>query len=722
MCAKGNAVRQILYHPERLNHPLKRTRPKGDPDPGWQRITWDEALDTIAQRLLRYKEEFGAESVCFGFGTGRETNQYCFRITNTFGTPNRTGVTNLCTGPQSSASRTVWGGGMHGIEPDFVQAQCIVLWGFNPSHSIPGQAQFILDAQERGAKLIVVDPLFTPLASKADMWLPLRPGTDGALALSWMHVIVQEELYDKQFVTRWSNGPFLVRSDNGKLLVEADLAPEGDPQKFMVWDEAQQRARPHDAADLTPALSGSFQVQGIPCRTAWDHFTDRLSDYSPEYVAEVTWLPAEQIREAARAYAKARPAALGMHLGVTHHSNAFQNNLALNQLVGLCGNLDVPGGNVDWPVGIARWFAMGWPALEALPPGQAEKRLGAKEAPFLSAGVFACAHYTKVWEAILTGKPYPVKAMVTVASNILSAVENPREAREALQKLEFFVVMDYFMTPTAQLADIVLPAAHWTERDNLSEEVCKNFITARPRVIDPMYERWPDEKFYNELAKRLGLEGYWQWKDVAEILDWELREFGITWEQMKERYILEVPKKYRSYTEGGFRTPTKRVELYSTTLGRLGFDPLPYFEEPFYSPQRAPELARQYPLVLTAGGRIPGYYHSAYRGIPWLRELAPEPEISIHPQTAADLGLEEGDWAWVETAMGRIKQKVRLFQGIHPRVVQIHHGWWQGCKELGHEGYGWDGANANILIDNKRNDPYTGTPDMRSTLCRVYKA
>ncbi len=721
MCAKGNAVRQILYHPERVNYPLKRTRPKGDPDPGWQQISWDEALDTISQKLLGYKAEFGAESVCFGFGTGRETNQYCFRITNTFGTPNRTGVTNLCTAPQSAAARVVWGGGLHGIEPEFAEAQCIVLWGYNPFNSIPIHAQHILDAQEKGAKLIVVDPVFTPLASKADAWLPLRPGSDGALALAWMNVIVQEELYDRGFITKWSNGPFLVRGDNGKLLTEEDLIQGGDGQKFMVWDEEQGRVRPYDAPDVTPALNGSFQVGNIPCRTAWDHFTDRLTDYAPEAVSDVTWIPVEQIKETARAYAKARHAALGIHLGISHHTNGFQNNLAVNQLIGICGNLDVEGGNVDWPVGISRWFAMGWPALEALPPGQAEKRLGAKEAPLLSGGVFACAHYTKVWEAILTGKPYPVKGMVLVATNPILSVENSKEARQALEKLEFLAVMDYFMTPTGQLADIVLPAAHWTERDNLSEEVCRNFITARPRSIDPMFQRWPDEKFYNELAKRLGLEKSW-WKDVEEILNWELSEFGITWEEMKEKYIIEVPKKYRSYEENGFRTPTKRVELYNTTLGRLGFDSLPYYEEPFYSPLRAPEMAREYPLILTASGRVTGYYHSAYRNIPWLRELTQGPQMSLHPRTAASLGVREGDWVWIETNMGRIKQQAHLNEGINPRVVQVPHGWWQGCKELGEDGYGWDSANVNVLIDNKHNDPYTGTPDMRGTLCKVYKA
>lgn len=721
MCAKGSAVRQILYHPDRVNHPLRRTRPKGDADPGWEKISWDEALDTISQKLLAYKSEFGAESVCFGFGTGRETNQYSFRITNTFGTPNRTGVTNLCTGPQTAAARAVWGGGLHGIEPDFANTECIVLWGYNPSHSVPGHAQHILDAQEKGARLIVVDPVFTPLASKADLWLPVRPGTDGAMALAWMNVIVQEGLCDQSYITRWSNGPFLVRGDNGNLLTEAEVTPGGDAQKHMVWDETTRAAVPHDTPGIQPALNGSFEVKGIPCRTGWEHFTDRLSDYSPEAVSEITWVPAEQIREAARAYATAKPAALGMHLGVSQHTNGFQNNLALNQLIGLCGNLDAVGGNVDWNVGISRWFAMGWPALDKLPAGQAEKRLGSQEAPLLSGGVFACAHYTKVWEAILTGKPYPVKGIVLVATNPVVSVENSREAREALEKLEFLVVMDYFMTPTGELADIVLPAAHWTERDNLSEEVCKNFITARPHAIEPLFERWPDEKFYNELAKRLGMADLW-WKDVEEILNWELEDFGITWEEMKEKYILEVPKKYRSYEDTGFRTPTKRVELYSSTLGKLGFDVLPYYEEPYYSPVSQPAMAQDYPLVLTASGRVAGYYHSAYRVIPWLRELAPDPQMSIHPKTAGTLGIGEGDWVWIETTMGRIKQKAHLNGGISPRVVQVNHGWWQGCKELGEDGYGWGGANVNVLIDNKHNDPYVGAPAMRATLCRVYKA
>jgi len=720
MCAKGNAARQVIYHPERCNYPVKRTRPKGDADPGWQRITWEEALATISSKLLDYKARFGAESVCFGFGTGRETNQYSFRITNTFGTPNRTGVTNVCTGPQTAAARLVWGGGLHGIEPDFAHTKCVVLWGFNPSHSFPAQAQHILDAQEKGAKLIVVDPVFTPLASKADLWLPIRPGTDGAMALAWMNVIVDEDLYDKQFITQWSNGPFLVRSDDGKLLTAADLAPDGDPKKHIVWDETGQRAVASDAPGIRAALLGSFEVNGIACRTAWQHFTERLSQYSAEAVSSIVRVPAELIRTAARTYARAKPAALGMHLGPTQHSNGFQNNIALNQLVGLCGNIDVVGGNVDWNVGISRWFAMGWPALDKLPPGMAEKRLGSQGAPLLSSGVFACAHYTEVWKAILTQEPYPVKAMVLVATNPVVSVENSKAARQAFEKLEFLVVMDYFTTPTAELADIVLPAAHWTERENLSEEICKNFITARQRSIEPLYERWQDEKFYNELAKRLGLADLW-WKDVEEILNWELEQFGLTWQQMKEKYIFEVPKTYRAYEAAGFRTPTKRFEVYSTTLKAMGFDAFPYFEEPRSRRGVQSELAQGFPLVLTISGRIPGYYHSAYRTIPWLRELAPDPLLSIHPSTAKSLGINEGEWITVETQMGRVKQKAHLTEGVDPGVVQAYHGWWQGCKELGIAAYGWDSANANVLVDNGRNDPYTGTPDLRSTPCRIVK-
>jgi len=716
LCSKGLAATQILYHRDRINYPMKRTRPKGDADPGWERISWDEALDTIAFKLLEIKREQGAECVAFGQGTGRGTNQWYFRISSTFGSPNRANPSEQCLYPSITSSKMTAGKMLWWDWVDVESARCVVIWGSNRVWTEAGQtARLMSNIVDKGAKLIVVDPRFEhPLAHKADYWLPVRPGSDGALALAWLNVILGEQLYDRDFVEKWTNATYLVWVDENRLVNQSDLVPEGDSRKFAVWDplrgEAIAADEPGERAE--PALFGTFEIAGRECKTVLQLLLELAAKYSPEEAEKITWVPAQRIREAARMYASHSPgSAIDMMQGVEgQHTNGTQSVRALEILLAITGNIDVPGGH---------YSARFWEEMEGshlagvMPREQAAKRLGRAE------NRLAQAPSTLWWQAMISGKPYPIRAYVVVAGNPLSWAANTNEVRRALMSLEFLSVMDYFISPTGHLADIVLPAAHWTERDFISDEFCREWYFAQPRAVDPEYERWSDLRFYLELGKRIAPEG-WPWRDVEEVLDYQLAPYGKTWAQLKEQHSMRLEKPhYKKYQIEGFRTPSGKVEVFSHTLRDLGKEPLPVYLEPAVSPYSTPELAQRYPLVLTAGRRLPVYYHSSLRNMPWLRQLAPEPEVELNTLTAGELGIEPGAWVWIETPGGKIRMKAKLTHGIHPRVVSATHGWWQGCPELGLPGYPDDMSNVNVLSDNKKYDPVTSGPGMRSQLCRI---
>lgn len=719
MCSKGLAATQILYHRDRLNYPLKRTTPRGDADPGWQRISWDEALDTIASKLLEIRSRHGAECVSFGQGTGRGTNQWYFRISSTFGSPNRANPSEQCLYPSITSSKMTAGKMLWWDWVDVESARCVVIWGSNRLWTEAGQtARLMSNIVDKGAKLIVVDPRYEhPLAHKADLWLPVRPGSDGALALAWLNVILEEQLYDRDFVEKWTNAPYLVWLDEERLVTARDISPAGDHKTFAVWDALRERAAPADAGAGTaaPALFGTYKIAGRECKTVFQLLLELTAGYSPEKAQEITWVPAPRIREAARMYARHSPgSAIDMMQGVEgQHTNGTQTVRALEILLAITGNIDVEGGH---------YSARFWEEMEGshlagkMPREQAAKRLGREQYRL------AQAPAALWWQAMKTGEPYPIKAYVVVAGNPLSWAANTREVRQALMSLEFLAVMDYFISPTGHLADILLPAAHWTERDFVADEFCRLWYFAQPRAVEPGFERWSDLKFYLELGKRIAPEG-WPWRDVEEVLDYQLAPYGVTWEQLKRQHSVQLESpRYRKYENEGFRTPSGKVEIYSHTLQSLGKEPLPVYVEPALSPISTPELAKEYPFVLTAGRRIPVYYHSSLRNVPWLRLLAPEPEVELNVQTARELGIEAGTWVWIETPTGKIRMKARTTNGIHPKVVSATHGWWQGCPELGLAGYPDDASNANVLTDNRSFDPVTSGPGARSQLCRISKA
>lgn len=646
LCAKGLASKDLLYHPERLTHPLRRSGKRGENQ--WQRISWDEALDLTADRLKEIEQKYGEESIACVTGTSRGWVPTFSRFANAWGKQWTGPGVAQCYAPRAM-SQTLTLGGLAIECPDYSATQCMLIWGANPSATWPWKAVGMMEAWARGAKSIAVDPVLSETASKAGMWLRIRPGTDAALALGMLNVIIHEGLFDRDFVRKWCVG----------------------------FDELKERVR----------------------------------QYPPEKVAGITWIPEEQIIAAARLFASTKPACITQVVAIEQNADTISTCSAIAILAAVTGNLDIPGGNLfPMPVPTRSVFEPEHGLSHLLTREQHEKRLGAKEYPLLSDryNFFPSAHNATLWKAILTGKPYPVRALYNHGSDMLLAFANAHQVEEAIRSLDFFVVADLFMTSTARLADIVLPAASWLERSmpQANLQVSYNHVHLQQKVT-ALGECWSDARILNAMAKRLGF-GERMFDSEEDYFDFVLRPSGMTWQQFKEKGIISVPFEYRKHEKYGVKTPSGKIELYSRQLKDLGFDPLPGYKEPTESPVSDPELAKEFPLILTTGSREPVFRHSELRQIRVLRQIWPEPRIKIHPETAERLSIGDGDPVILETPRGRMEAQAWLREDIDPRVIQAPSHW-------------PDKGNVNLVTDNDQCAPAIGSAQLRCQLCRIRK-
>jgi anaerobic selenocysteine-containing dehydrogenase len=402
---------------------------------------------------------------------------------------------------------------------------------------------------------------------------------------------------------------------------------------------------------------------------------------------------------------------------IEHTPKCIQTIRAVSMLPALTGNIDVPGGWVFGMHGLGRFPSL----IENLTPEMNAKRLGADRFKLLGGegADLPAAHIPTLLKAMRDGVPYPVKAFLVFGNNTLTTYANTSDVYDALMKLDFMVCADLFMTPTAQLADIVLPAASWPELDQLVglPTVAANVVLAQQKAVQ-IGECKSDEEMFVALARRMKLPVCTE--PVKDVLDAMLAGGGldITFDQLKQKGFIKLPFKYKKYLNGGFKTPTGKIELYSTRFEQMGYAPLPYYEEPPESPISTPAIAADYPLVLTTGGRISHFFNSEHRQIEKLRKAHRDPVAEIHPETAARLGIVNGAWMWIETKRGRMRQKAKLTDGIDARVIHVQHGWW--FPEQAAPEYGVWTSNANVLTDNEPPyDPAMGTYQLRALLCRV---
>lgn len=554
LCAKGRAAPELVYHPERLTHPLRRTRAKGDPDPGWERIGWDEALDLTAAAMRRIAERHGPQAVAFSMSSPSTTAiadsvGFVRRLMNAFGTPNAVTGTEICGWGRAFATRFTYGVGSVGTSgggamPDIANSGVLILWGYNPSFTRLTHATAIVEALKRGMRLIVIDPRHVGLAGKADLWLRVRPGTDGALALGLANLMIERGWYDRDFIRDWSNGPHLVRADTGRLLTEADLTPGGDARRCLAWDTVAARLVPYDTAagrydddSANLALEGEYRIATasgeVICHPAFELYRRLCRQYPPETVEAICWIPRAQVEETARLIWHARPVSYYAWSGHEQHANTTQTARAMSLVYALTGSFDGPGGNVLFPVPPAAPITGDeLPSAKRMAPalGLAKRPLG----PARTGSVTT----RELYAAILEGEPYPVRALVGFGSNMLLAHADGGHGRKALAELEFFAHADLFMTPTAELADVVLPVASSFEREALKFgfEVsleAQSHVQFRPAVVPPRGEARPDTDIIFDLAARLGLaEQFWN-GDIEASYRHQLAPTGVTLEELR---------------------------------------------------------------------------------------------------------------------------------------------------------------------------------------------
>ena len=752
ICAKGRAAPELVYHPERLTHPLRRTRPKGDPDAGWERISWDEALTLTAAAMRRVAERHGPEAVAFTVSSPSTTAigdsaGFIQRLANAFGTPNARITLDVCGWGRSFATRYTFGvasvgSSAGGAMPDIEHTGVLILWGYNPSFTRLTHATAVVAALKRGMRLIVVDPRHVGLASKADIWLRVRPGTDGALALGLANLMIERGWYDREFIRDWSNGPHLVRADTGRLLTERDLDPSSATGRVLAWDRAAAQVVPYDAATgryecdgANVALDGEYRIatpQGeVVCHPAFELYARLCRRYPPEAVETICWIPRAQVEEAARLIWHSRPVSYYAWSGHEQHANVTQTARAMSLLYALTGSFDRLGGNVLFTAPPAasidgQELLAGRPMAPAV--GIAERPLGPARWGYVGT--------SDLYRAILEDTPYPVRAVIGFGANMLLAHADGRRGREALAALEFYAHADLFMNPTAELADVVLPVASAFEREGLKigfdiSPEAQSLIQLRPAVAPPPGEARPDTGIVFDLAMRLGLGAAFWDGDVEAAYRHQLAGTGVTPEQLRAAPGgVRVPSATRHLKHAeanangaprGFATPSRRVELYSPTFLDHGYAPLPEFSEPPTSPVTRPDLAARFPLVLTSA-KSAVFCQTQHHALTSLRKRAPHPEVELHPEAAQARGIADGDWVSIETPEGSVRARARLNANLDPRVVVGEHGWWQGCAELGAPGYdpfGPLGANFNLLIGTAARDPVSGTASYRSSLCEV---
>ncbi|MEZ5889131.1 MAG: molybdopterin-dependent oxidoreductase [Xanthobacteraceae bacterium] len=690
-CPRVLALKQYMYHPDRITTPLKRVGARGEGK--FEPISWDEAFDTCERRLKEIRDQYGAESVIFAQGTGRDIGGPISFLAYSFGSPNwcQLGLSGQsCYTPRLGAMKAVMGD--FGVvdcsqflekrydDPQWVPPEVILVWGQHPPNGCPDAffGHWIVDCMKRGSKIIAVDPRNTWTTSRAVHHLQSRPGTDGALALGLLNVIINEELYDKKFVANWVHG--------------------------------------------------------------FDELRARVQDYPVDKVATITEVPAKDIVAAARLFAKAQQAAIhwGVPIDMCPDGTAVAH--AIICLWSITGNIDIPGGQViarpsygvsSYPYSSEELVQLyGTEMVKRL----TEKRIGADAYPMVK-NFRGWAHPDMVIDQCMTGEPYPIKAAWIQTANIVGGQAARAEFHlKALQKLDFIVVVDLFHTPgTMALADIVLPAATFPEKNSIRAWWAPLAILKKCVQVGECKSDW---EINFELAKRFNPEGMKQWNTLEDLFNERLKPSGFTVKQLLDEGGWKMPpegpsKPYRRHERGllrpdkkpGFNTPSGKVEVYSETFKSWDLDPLPFYTEPPQSASSTPDLFKKYPLVMITGARSQLYFHAEHRMIPWLREKMPDPTVEIHPDTAKKYGIYEGEWVYLENDMGRIKRKATLTRKVKPHHVHTMHGWWMPEQDgRAPNLFGvWDYQINKIIPGPQCSKSGFGGGQYKTTLCTLTK-
>lgn len=694
LCAKGLGAAQMMYSSKRILYPMMRTNSKTQEDPGWMRISWDKALDTIASKLMEQKRLYGPESF------GVLSPQYFAvlgsvgrRFLNVHGSPNYL-HSGICA-TQRRFSRLVTIGGdslakaVDTATNKLVEAKLIVNWGSNAENSAVNQGYpaNVLEAKDRGLTMVDIRPLLDPLAAKADVWVPLRPGTDCALAMTILHVLIIEDLYDHAFVEEWCEG--------------------------------------------------------------FDQLADHVAGCTPEWGELMTGVPAGRIMQVARLMGTTKPMGIVMGNGIGDQQNDGHWAVACVCLISaITGNLGIAGGGGTHPKAKPPKPLINLGKVDALshlmPPNAQDiengwmpgvSKLVAPETPRWFQAMRTqesgpTSAYFKGLMSVLTEDPYPLRAVLAQATNPLSATRQPQKVAQALEKLDFYVVMDTEWNSSCRYADVVLPACTSYEASDviaLKNGPKGTFLGINQQLCAPFGESRSDWTLYLELAVRMGYgEHFWQ-GSVDAMLSERLQNAGVTLEELRERGYVFVP---RENVAGGATAelnaeatavasddmdelvrenrrrmfaslPNGKVQCAGGVIGGkptadgtgvLAFLPqCPGAAESFGS---TPELAADYPFVFSDVHAHRLCMHSYFQDIPVLKELKPHFWMKINPASAAAYGIENGDWVEVESRHGSVRLRAELFEGVAPEVLMTKRGWWLPDEERA-----WGGAEVNELYD-----------------------
>jgi anaerobic selenocysteine-containing dehydrogenase len=667
VCTRGVHAEEVVYSPDRLRFPMKRVGNRGEGR--LERISWEEAIEISARLIKGVVEKDGPESMAIFSGRGGfeqslldmfPTGGYdtiCSNFVFPLGSPNSFSCSSLCNNSHRViAPVATFGTSFDRLFPDFDKSERIVVWGANPAtDSPPIHLKKILEAKARGAKITVIDPLRTYTAEKSDEWIGIRPGTDGALALGMIHVMMEKGLYDTAFADDWTHG-----------------LPE---------------------------------------------LREYVKGFSPKVVEKITWVKAEKVVKMAESLARPRTSLL-LHTGLEYADSGVQNIRALLILWALSGNLDRPGGLV---FRMRQAFPLQRNRIE---PPKGKPPIGSDRHP-LYCDLNRSGHFLEMPRAILKGDPYPIRGLVVLGGSIITAFPNPDQWRRSFKELDCLVVIDRFLTNEALYADVVLPAT--TMFEITSYKWYPGHLSFRERIVPPVGEAKNDTLILAELAKALGYGDRYPQSEEA-VLEFAFKESPVTIEQVKSKpegvSLASPPMVYEKYKTGhlrkdgkpGFETPSGKFEISSHLLSKHGYEPLPIYEEPSEGPIGSPELAKEFPLVLTTGTRIQSAFRSQHLNIPGLLKLQDKPNILIHPEDAEPRSILDGDRVWLKTKRAKVPFYAKVTDRIRKGVIEANMG---GGGPL--QPQPWKEANVNELTDPENRDPISGFPVFKALLCEVEK-
>lgn len=733
LCAKGRAAPEMVGSPRRLTVPLRRTRPRHDPDPGFVPITWDEALGEIAARLGEIRTRRGAEAVAFAVTTPSGTPmvdsfEWVERFIRVFGSPNLIYAVEVCGWHKDYAQALTFGRGI-GI-PDYDRAEAIVLWGHNPARTWLAQATRVAAARRRGATVAVIDPKRGGSGEDADLWLRIRPGTDAALALGAIRHLIATGRYDAPFVQRWTNAPFLIDRETGRFVRAGELWPGSAEESCVVLGPDGPRPAEADPDDSTILLRGEDVLRArdgrtLSCATALTLLEREAAAYTPDHVAAITGLKPDDLARFNALFEGSPRLAYHSWTGVGQHTNATQTERAIASLYALTGANDRAGGNlwtVPPPSRSVNDYGLTAPHQRAKALGLDALPLGPPSRGWITARDFA--------RAVLEGEPYRVEALMSFGSNIVVSQGASSRNQEALRALGFHVHVDMFLNPTAENADIVLPASMPWEREALRvgfeiTQEAAELVQLRQAMVPPLAETRADYDIVFDLACRLGHAEAFFGGSVEAGWNHQLAPLGLTVADLRARpegiRVPQAVSEHKYATPGadgrprGFATPTGRAELYSELLLAHGQPPLPAYVPPAGGGDPA------LPLWLSTS-KSGWYVHSSHRHIASLRRKAPDPMVEISPAAAAARGIRDGDWTSLRTAHGTARLRARLDPTLADDVVIAEFGWWEDCPPLGRPrdpSTGPGTLNVNDALSDADRDPVSGSVPLRAVACEI---